>query len=136
LITLEQSLYVAFSVMLLVIVVFMMSNYYSISYDLAQDIGMKDVLKTVNTASVKVYLESRYFGSEGTVVYLKLPSKIAGEKYTLYYNSSSDEFCFLLPKTYCEHSYLFASNVPIIASLDSSEELHQVSYVNNSIVVS
>ena len=135
-ITIEQSFYVGFSVVMLTLVVFMMGSYYSTSYSIAQDIGMKDVIKTINTASVKVYLESRYFGSEGTVVYLKLPSRIAGEKYSLYYNATTDEFCFLLPKTYCEHSYLFASNVPIIASLDSSDDVHQVRYVNNSIVVS
>jgi hypothetical protein len=127
---------VGFSVVMLTLVIFMMNSYYNTSYAIAQDIGMKDVIKTINTASVKVYLESRYFGSEGTVVYLKLPSKIAGEKYYLYYNSTTDEYCFLLPKTYCEHSYLFASNVPIIASLDSSSDTHLVRYVNNSIVVS
>ncbi|NYZ79858.1 hypothetical protein H0N95_01240 [Candidatus Micrarchaeota archaeon] len=134
--TIEQALYFGFGMAMVSMVILTMSMFYNTTEDLSRDIGMKDVIKTVNAASLKLYLESRYFSSQGSYVYMKLPEKIGGSKYRMGYNQTTNEFCFKIPAVYCEKSYLIEKNVSIKADIDSSRPVHNVTYFNKTIIIS
>ena len=133
--TVQQALYFVFGMFMLISVLMMMNYFYSTTEPLSQEIGMQDVLKTVKTATAKVYLQARYFNSVDSAVYMKLPRKVSGQKYRISFDDADYEFCFDIPKEYCEHMYLLDEGVSITADIDSSENLHQVRYVNGTIQV-
>ena len=133
--TIQQALYFGFGMFMLISVLTMMNYFYSTTEPLSQEIGMQDVMKTVKTATVKVYMQARYFNSVDSIVYMKLPKKLSGDKYRISFNSTTYEFCFDTPKEYCEHMYLLDEGVSITADIDSSRNVHQVRYLNSTLQV-
>ena len=102
---------------------------------MALEIAMDDVLKTLNTATVKIYLQGKYFNAEDSFIELKLPSKVAGSKYRISFDSDSNEYCFVYPEKRCRGIYLLDESVSISADIDSSKSQHFVYYADNQIWV-
>ncbi|MEM0372245.1 MAG: hypothetical protein QXO69_00155 [archaeon] len=133
--SISQVLYFGFGVMALIAVVYLMTSFYLATKAVSSEVAMDDVLKTLDSASTKLYFEGLAFNAENSRIYLKLPAKVAGSKYRIKFNNTSREFCFVFPETRCKKTYLLAGIVQINADIDSSKSEHYMYYLNKTIQV-
>jgi len=121
--------------MLLITVVYLMSSFHDTIEPLSLEMSMNDVLKTLNSAVLKINLQVEYYNADESFIHLKLPKKVSGYKYRIVFNETSNQFCFVFPEEYCRDTYLLRNSVPINADIDSSKDEHYAYYSNGEIWV-
>jgi len=130
-ITIEESMYAGFGIVMFMTVFLIMSSLAQTVTPKAQLLAADDIIKVVKTAMVKVYSEGRFYQGTAAIAYINLPDVIGGSKYHI--TCVNNSICVTFPVNRCDEMYLLNQNLVLNCSIDSSEDVHYVKYTNGTV---